>query len=77
MAQRNQQIYNEYAARIPSSEEKLRCHMLMSLITADSLEPSMMDILGSVSGSVLNDRSSQAPSSRMSGSIITESIESE
>ena len=51
--------------------------MLISLITLESLEPSCLDILGSISGSILNERSSQAPSSRMSESILTESHLSE
>ena len=51
--------------------------MLMSLITIESLEPTCLDILGSVAGSVLNERSSQAPSSIISESMLDESLQSD
>ncbi len=48
----------------------------MSLIDSESLEPSGLDVLGSVAEDILNERESQAPSSCMSQSIITESVQS-
>lgn len=44
----------------------------MSFLTTECLQPSALDLLGSVSGSILNDRSSQAPSSLYTDSILTE-----
>jgi hypothetical protein len=44
----------------------LRNHILMSLIDSESLEPSGLDVLGSVAEDILNERESQAPSSCMS-----------
>lgn len=60
-----------YAKKILSSEERLRTQILRAFIDDDSLEASNTDMLISVDGSVLNDRSSQ-----MGDSLHTSSIAS-
>ncbi len=58
MAQYNVTVYKRYQKRLLKNEEDLRNQILMSLIVPDSLEASCLDQLGSVAGSVLNDRAS-------------------
>lgn len=68
----NQMTYNVYRKGITNTQDIQRNHLLMSFLTTECLQPSPLDQLGSVSGSILNDRSSQAPSS-----LFTESEKSE
>ena len=74
MAEMNVLIYEKYQKGILKSDDNLRNSILMSLIVPESLEASCLDQLGSVAGSILNDRSSQAPTSCFDDSIRSESM---
>lgn len=75
-ARENLDRYLLYKTNITETAETQRNHLLMSFITADCLKPSALDQLGSVAGSILNDRSSQAPSSIFTESMRSNSLKS-
>ena len=65
----NEVTYEAYQRHLLRTEHWLRTQIFKSFIITSSLRPDNYDLLGSVTGSVLNDHSSQCGTS-----IYTESI---